>query len=241
MCATNVQITPQVDVGTITTHCDGNPFIGACNGIPVEFCEFMVSQNICVQIPLTFHANAVATPAGMVCGMPGIGTCAQTACTFTIGYFRNHPDVTNALITSAGGSIILGIDATGLSFTVTTANANAVLSLQTPSPPAPDSPPFAGQYQILYAQLLAANLNVLNGATCNNATSAISAANTFLANSPAGGMAGAPAVQEPLATLTRVWPKDVPLIVLNNIEAGPSPAITRGAWHIIMILAYTIK
>jgi hypothetical protein len=108
--------------------------------------------------------------------------------------------VTNALITAAGGSIVLGIDNAGASFTVTTANAGDVLSFNTPSPPAPSSPPFAGQYQVLYAQLLAANLNVLNGATCDFATTAIAAANSFLAASPSGeGMAGAPAVESPLA------------------------------------------
>ncbi len=196
----NVTITPQVDVGDIMTFCAGAPFIGACPGTPASFCSFMVSQNICVQVPLTFHANATATPAGIVCGEPAMGGCpTQTGCTHTIGFYRNNEAVTNALITGAGGSIVLGIASQGLSFTVTTANANAVLDFNTPSPPAPSDPPFAGQYQVLYAQLLAANLNVLSGATCEFATAAIAAANTFLANSPAGGQAGAPAVQEPLA------------------------------------------
>lgn len=121
-----------------------------------------------------------------------------------MGFFQNHPEVTNALITAAGGSIILGIDSLGLSFTVTTANANNVFSFNTPSPPAPSSPPLANQYQVLYAQLLAANLNVQSlidhgVAICTFASDAIAAANNFLANSPSGGMAGAPDVQEPLA------------------------------------------
>lgn len=197
----NVKVTPQVEVGTITTSCAGTPFIGACSGIPVEFCEILVSQRICVQVPLTFHANAEATPSGIVCGTPDIGSCnQQSACTLTIGYYKNNPDVTNSLIAIAGGTIVLGINDTGLSYSVTSANANAVLSFMTPSPPAPDSLPFAGQYQILYAQLLAANLNVINGAICDFAISAISAANTFIANSPPGGMAGADTVQDPLAT-----------------------------------------
>jgi len=195
----NVRIEPQVEVGTITSSCCGNPFIGSCPGTPVRFCEFMVSQNICVQVPLTFHANATATPSGIVCGTPDIGGCPETTCTFTIGYYKNHPDVTNALITDAGGSIILGIDAIGLSVTATTANANDILNLM-PPPPAPDTPPYDGQYEVLYAQLLAANLNVLRGATCEFAVSAIAAANTFIANSPPGGMMGAGTVQEPLAT-----------------------------------------
>ncbi len=98
----------------------------------------------------------------------------------------------------------MGIDAQGLSFTVTAANANDVLDFNTPIPPAPPSPPFSNQYQVLYAQLLAANLNVqrlINAGVpvCPFITDAINAANDFLATSPAGGMAGAPDVQEPLA------------------------------------------
>lgn len=196
----NVTITPEVEVGTIMSFCVGNPFIGACPGTPARFCSFLVSQNICVQVPLTFDASAEATPAGIVCGDPGIGSCPQqTACTYTIGYFSTHPDVTNALITGAGGSIILGDDSTGLSITVTTANASDIFSFN-PPPPAPDSPPYANQYAVLYAQLLGAKLNVLNGATCDFATAAIAAADTFIASSPSGGMAGASTVQEPLAT-----------------------------------------
>ena len=195
-----VTITPRVEVGDIRSFCLGEPFIGTCEGTPARSCSFGVSQRVCVQIPLTFFADAAAVPTGIVCDDAQPGTCeAPGACTFTIGFFRNHPEETNALITAAGGSIILGSNSTGLSFTVNTTNANDVLSFNTPSPPAPVSPPFSQQYQVLYAQLLAANLNVLNGATCESATDAIAAANAFLAASPVGGMAGAPAVQEPLA------------------------------------------
>lgn len=180
----------------------GNPMIGICPGTPspTDECSFTVSQRICVQVPLTFSADAVAVPTGIVCGIPDIGECPSPGCTFTVGFYRNHPDVTNALITEAGGSIVLGIDAQGTSITVTTANANAILSGNPPSPPAPGSPPFAGQYRELYEQLLAAILNVLSGATCPFVTNAIAAANDFLASSPSGvGMDGAPEVQEPLA------------------------------------------
>lgn len=195
-----VTITPHVEVGEIQSFCINEAFIGSCPGTPRPSCSFNVSQRVCVQIPLNFSATAAVQPTGIVCDEAQPGTCEEAgACTHTIGFFRNHPEVTNALIAAAGGSIILGIDSTGLSFTVNTTNANAVLSFNTPSPPAPASPPFAQQYQVLYAQLLAADLNVLNGATCGFATTAIAAANTFLAASPAGGMAGAPAVQDPLA------------------------------------------
>ncbi len=199
----DVTISPNVVVGKIQSFCVGRPMIGACPGTPspTENCSFTVSQSICVQVPLTFSAVAIAEPSGIVCGTPEVGPCpVTTACTHTIGFFANHSDITNALITDAGGSIVLGIDNTGASFTVTTTNAGDVLSFDTPTPPAPSSPPFVGQYQVLYAQLLAANLNVLSGATCEFATAAIATANSFLADSPSGvGMAGAPTVQAPLA------------------------------------------
>lgn len=201
----NVHITPRVDVGAITTCCCGNPFLGPCRGTPAEFCDFMVSQRICVQVPLTFYANAAARPTGIVCGDPGIGSCPEEECTYTIGYFRNHSAETNALIEGAGGFIILGIGTTGLSYTVTVLNANVVLTLMTPSPPA-----YSGQYQILYAQLLAAKLNVLNGATCDFATAAILTADTFLSNSPPEGMPGAPDVQEPLAFFNEGYAEGCP-------------------------------
>lgn len=198
-----VTITPSVVSGESTSFCMGNPLIGSCEGELSESCVFTVSQNICVQIPLTFSATASAVEDGIVCGDPDIGPCTGTAgCTQTIGFFRDNP-LTNDLIAQAGGSIVLGINGNGLSFTVTAANANAVLNFNTPSPPAPANPPLAQQYQALYAQLLAANLNVLNLASqnveiCSYAIEAIAAANNFLATSPAGGTTGAPAFQEDL-------------------------------------------
>lgn len=199
-----VTITPRVVVGKVESFCIGNPLIGRCPGTPspTGTCTFNVSQNICIQVPITFSANAEATPSGIVCGTPATGPCpGTTSCTHTVGFYRNHPEITNALIMSApGDQIILGVNNDGSSFTVTTANANDVLNFNVPSPPAPSSPPFATQYQVLYAQLLTAQLNILSGATCPFVTTAIDNANAFLAASPPGtGMAGAPAVQEPLA------------------------------------------
>lgn len=199
-----VTITPDVRCGPSRSFCMDEPIIGTCLEDLMPYCEFTVSQNICVQIPLTFSATASAVPDGLVCGTEEMGPCpgAPVGCTHSIGFFRMNSEITNALIMAAGGSITLGAGG-GLSFTVTTSNANAVLNFNTPSPPAPEDPPFAGQYQNLYAQLLAANLNALSlealgVEVCDFATDAITAANNFLTASPAGGMAGAPGVQEPL-------------------------------------------
>lgn len=199
-----VTITPKVESGPSMSFCVDEPFIGGCPGELKSNCVFKVGQRICVQIPIKFSATATAVEDGIVCGTPQTGPCPEdgVGCTFTIGFFRNNTVFTNDLITAAGGSITLG-GAGGLSFTVNTTNANDVLSFNTPSPPAPEDPPFAQQYQVLYAQLLAAKLNVLNLQSqdieiCTFATNAITAADMFLVASPSGGMAGAPVVQEPL-------------------------------------------
>lgn len=193
-----VSITPSVIVGEIHTYCDGDAIIGACPGTSQQSCEFNVSQRICVEIPLTFEANAVATPHGIACGVPDLGLCPIfTSCTYTIGYFKNHPEVITELLTIAGGTIVLGNSSTGLGYTVTTtAEAVEVLDFNIPSSALPTN--FANQYTVLYAQLLAAKLNVLNGATCPNATMAITAADSFLATSPPEGQEGAPDLQDVL-------------------------------------------
>lgn len=178
----DVTITPSVQVGDVRSFCVDNPFIGSCTGTPspTRTCTFTVGQRICVQIPLTFSATASAVERSIICGTPITGPCVGTAgCTFTRGFFLNHPDFTNELIGNAGGSIILGIDQQGFSFTVTPQNASTVLSGNTPLQPG--LPPI---YENLYAQLLTADLNVQNGATCDFATTIIAAANTFLATSP---------------------------------------------------------
>lgn len=70
-----VTITPAVTVGEIESFCVGGPIIGTCPGTPTNSCSFTVSQNICVQVPLVFSANATAEPTGMVCGTPAVGAC----------------------------------------------------------------------------------------------------------------------------------------------------------------------
>ncbi len=197
----NVKIDPDVQVGKIMSFCIGEPSITACPGVPSTEgqCVINVSQNICVQVSLKFSADAKAEQTGIVCGFGRIEPCPSTDyCTYSLGYFLTQSEITNSLITAAGGSIVLGIGSSGVSYTVTTVNAMQVLSLMTPSPPAPPFPPYLPQYRALYAQLLAANLNILNGATCTYATDSIAAANTFIANSPPTGINGAPALQKQL-------------------------------------------
>jgi hypothetical protein len=73
----NVKITPCVEIGTIKSYCVGRPVMGACEGTPVEECTFSVSQNICVQVPLSFAVDTLAEPAGIICGTPLSGPCGQ--------------------------------------------------------------------------------------------------------------------------------------------------------------------
>ncbi|RLQ96321.1 hypothetical protein [Falsibacillus albus] len=195
-----VTITPSVTPGLPTVSCVGLPIVGSScadqgftpsTTIPPS-CTTTFAQVLCVNVPLTFNADVQATAGQVGCGPAFNAPNCPSACTHTIGFYQTHPEVVNALITAAGGSIILGIDSMGLSLTATTLNAEAILSVMAPIPPTPANPPFRGQYRALYAQLLAANLNILRGATCSFATETISEANTFLANSPPAGMAGAP-------------------------------------------------
>lgn len=201
-----VTITPKVTSGPSKLFCLGKPKFKPCSSKAKETCTFTVSQKICVQIPLTFSASATAVPTGVVYGKEKLGQCSNhgNTCIHRIRYFKKHPEVIEWLIKSAGGSIVLGKvetnnGAVGASITVTTANAKDVLSLNIPSPPVPGSSAFGKQYRQLYAHLLVANLNVLNGATCPFAISAIAAANQFLADSPSGvGMAGGTIYTTPL-------------------------------------------
>jgi hypothetical protein len=77
--AAEVTIDPVITVGEIESFCVGGPIIGACPGTPspTDSCTFVVSQNICVQVPLVFSATATAEPTGIVCGTPTIGPCIE--------------------------------------------------------------------------------------------------------------------------------------------------------------------
>lgn len=179
-----VTITPTVDTGDVTVRCVGNPsFTQRCRDLPGftravnNTCRFRVSQVVCVSVPIEIGADANATLGDVFCGprsnTANCPTTPPTACTFTRGAWANRQRTLGLqLLADAGGSIVLGNDAQGLSLTVTSANYDAVITGTVgPSP----------QFRQLYAQLLAANLNVLNGATCPFIEAQIIIANNFLA------------------------------------------------------------
>ncbi|MGG0790414.1 hypothetical protein ABE132_17195 [Peribacillus simplex] len=212
----DITVTPTVVAGTPVVNCVGNPTPVSCQEMgftpsATGSCVFTVSQVLCINIPITFDAEANTVTGTVACGElfngpncedippPGVG------CVHTRGFFGSSPQgqaLTAQLITDFG-PIVLGNDNSGLSLTIdTAAEAQAVFDNNPPAP-APTNPPCANnlvaQYHQLYAQLLTANLNVLNleqqgFAVCQEALDVIAAANAFIAASTTPcGVTGAPA------------------------------------------------
>lgn len=114
---------------------------------------------------------------GTVCGDP----CGGCGCTYTIGYWKNHAGLGNGnqadeiapLIAAAGGAIWLGDESGCRSIGVDDAvEAKAYLDRLGDS--------YNGINR-LYAQLLAAKLNILNGASSAAVDGTIVAVDAFLA------------------------------------------------------------
>lgn len=161
--------------------------------------EDVLEISTCTATTQTMTSTTTTTETTTSATATTTTTTSEVRCTLSVGYYKNHPEVVFALITAAGGSVLLG-DGGGASYTVTTANAIEVLSFNTPVPPAPSMPPLAEQYQNLYAQLLAAKLNVQGGASCEFAIIEIAAADAFLsASAPEIGMDGAAEIADNLA------------------------------------------
>lgn len=181
----DVTVTPIVTPGNPVVNCIGDPFIGTCEELgfipsPNGTCMFTVSQILCVNIPIMFNAEVEAVAGDVACGdvfnTPNCDDAPVVACTFSRGFFANNEEAALLLLAEAGGQIVLGMGTEGFSLIVTAANIDAVLEGNAPGAPSP-------QYAQLYAQLLTANLNVLNGAGCPFAINTINLANMFLAES----------------------------------------------------------
>ncbi|MFD0959662.1 hypothetical protein [Paenibacillus chungangensis] len=170
----DLEVIPSIETETINVTCVGSPFIGRCNGSQEpQPCRFSVSQVVCAEFMINFSAIAMVENTSAVCEEPVIGPCPEPgACTHTIGYWRNQ----GTQFVEDNLPILLG-NGGGLSINVDTL-AEALLILQPATGPSP-----VPQYNQLYAQLLAAKLNVLNGATCQGAVDAIAAGDAFLSGS----------------------------------------------------------
>ena len=60
----DVTITPDVSVGPVRSFCNGEICCGPIDSNISDTCSFTVCQKLCVQIPLTFTADATADAAG---------------------------------------------------------------------------------------------------------------------------------------------------------------------------------
>jgi hypothetical protein len=136
------------------------------------------------------------------CTTPGGG---GGGCTRTIGYWKNHPDAITPLL-----PIRIGTEGGTESFQVTTlSKAVDILGIPTAS----------NGIDKLYAQLLAAKLNIKNGADGSDVTSTIQAADDFLANYNSGDWAGSPPLPNALRRQVNGWATT--LDNYNNGITGP--------------------
>lgn len=210
----DITITPTVVAGTPVVNCVGNPSTESCLDMgfapsATGSCTFSVSQVLCVNIPITFDAEANAVQGTVACGDIFNGPDCEdipppvVGCVHTRGFFGNSPAgvALTAQLIADFGPIILGEDALGLSVTVSTAAQAQAVFGNNPPAPAPTNPPcplnVVVQFNQLYAQLLAANLNVLNLQSqgidvCLEALALIDAANLFIATAPQPCNAGVP-------------------------------------------------
>lgn len=180
-----VEVTPTVNTGPVTVTCV-RPIVIGRNCSTFGFtraannrCTFNVSQLVCVTVPVEVGATARARTLGVFCGPATPGATCPTPpvvpCTRTrIGFIQDAELTLSLLLAQPGDQIVLGGLGTGagIRVVVTEENIFRVLQGTEMTIPAP--------LRQLVAQLLAATLNVLNGAGCPAATLAITAANNFL-------------------------------------------------------------
>jgi hypothetical protein len=128
-------------------------------------------------LPHSIEANAYSlTNSTPVFGLPGVATlkCGTppqpSVCTYTKGFYRNHPNVTAAVIAGMGGTIPVG------SMNLTAARAQAVLNA---TPGTPGNVTFTSNLLLnLVQQLITAELNTARGSTASaGVQAAITAAN----------------------------------------------------------------
>jgi hypothetical protein len=67
-----VSVRPFVRTGPTVTHCCGEPIITPidepCDGVPNRACAFIITQRICVEVPVFFGANTRAGAPFVECG-----------------------------------------------------------------------------------------------------------------------------------------------------------------------------
>lgn len=69
-----ITVKPRVNTGPISTFCCGEPKVTPAsytvkyNSGSGSGCCYTISQNICIEIPVEFSANAYANPPRVICG-----------------------------------------------------------------------------------------------------------------------------------------------------------------------------
>jgi hypothetical protein len=139
-------------------------------------------------LPHTIEANAYSlTNSTPVFGLPGIVTltCGSapppppSVCTYTKGFYRNHADVTAAVVAAMGGSVPLGS---------TMLNGSQVQSILNATPGSPGGVSFTSNLLLnLAQQTLAGELNMQRGSTASaGVQNAIASANAGIGVGTAG-------------------------------------------------------
>jgi hypothetical protein len=139
-------------------------------------------------LPHFIEANSYSvTNATPVFGLPGVATltCGTTPpppslCTYTKGFYRNHPDVTASVIAGMGGTVKVG------SKKLNAAQAQAVLN--TVSGQASNVTYTSSLLLNLVQQLITAELNIARGSTASAGLQAsIASANAAITVTTGGG------------------------------------------------------
>lgn len=96
-----VTVEPFVSEGEATTFCCGDPTVirepARCDCIDDNTCTFVITQNLCVKVPVTFGANALVGSAIVQCG-EATGEDVCTGCgTGNVSSTANRPSIREVL------------------------------------------------------------------------------------------------------------------------------------------------
>ena len=65
-----VKIKPKAVIGKIEAKCYGEPQVKSCEGHCKEACELVISQKICIKIPISYHVETLVGPDCVDCNRP---------------------------------------------------------------------------------------------------------------------------------------------------------------------------
>lgn len=65
-----VKIKPKAVIGEVEAKCFGEPQVKYCEGHCKESCELVISQKICIKIPISYHVETKVGPDCVDCNRP---------------------------------------------------------------------------------------------------------------------------------------------------------------------------